>query len=193
MPWLRAPCDALLLPLAREAWPALTARDGVALAAVLKRIAARLVERDAEEVAELLADLGPASSKPRALAAAAEELAGEPLAAAAYARLDGGAAWVALTLTGWVRSGEGGDLPGLATRLTQGGSLPGLDPESSALYAMSALLDAVEAGPFEPTSAPPVDAPTLAARLGLDDAEEFADVEPFCARLHDGHLYLLDE
>ena len=77
MPWLRAPCDELLLPLAREAWPALTARDGAALAVVLKKIAARLVQRDAEEVEELLADVGPASSKPRALAAAAEELAVE--------------------------------------------------------------------------------------------------------------------
>ena len=74
MPWLRAPCDELLLPLAREAWPTLTARDGAALAVVLKKIAARLVQRDAEEVEELLADVGPASSKPRALAAAAEEL-----------------------------------------------------------------------------------------------------------------------
>ena len=44
MPWLRAPCDELLLPLAREAWPTLTARDGAALAVVLKKIAARLVE-----------------------------------------------------------------------------------------------------------------------------------------------------
>lgn len=193
MPWLRAPCDEQLLPLAREAWPALTRRDGPALAAALKKIAARLVERDPDEVEELLADLGPASSKPRALAAAAEELAGEPLAAAAYARLDGGAAWVALTLTGWVRSGEGGDLTGLATRLAQGGSLPGLDAESSALYAMSALLDAAEAGPFEPTAPPPGDAPILAARLGLEDADELADVEPFCARVHEGHLYLLDE